>query len=116
VDIRLPNTSHLNGFTKFPDVQFFLREVSGIDFRRELALAPTDELFEELKGGRISLKQFETRFIPLLKQRNVGVTLDWHPARHVALLCNEEDPSRCHRTIVADYLASTWNTEFRGDL
>ena len=49
VDIRLNNVSQLAGFSKKPDLQFFLREICGMDYVHLPSLAPSKEVFDGLK-------------------------------------------------------------------
>jgi uncharacterized protein (DUF488 family) len=109
VDIRLHNTSQLAGFTKRDDLAFFLDRVSGISYAHEPLLAPTAELLEGFKIGSLSWSEFETAFRSVLRERNVEGALDRSRFEgRVALLCSEPTGAHCHRTIVADYLASAW--------
>lgn len=41
IDVRLLNTSHLNGFTKRDDLKYFLWEIAKIEYIHRLDLAPT---------------------------------------------------------------------------
>ncbi|MEG0566355.1 MAG: DUF488 family protein, partial [Hungatella sp.] len=40
LDIRLNNTSQLAGFSKFPDIKFFLEKIGGIDYLSDIRFAP----------------------------------------------------------------------------
>ena len=44
LDVRLFNTSQLAGYTRQPDLAFFLREIAGINYQHRLDLAPTKEM------------------------------------------------------------------------
>ena len=46
VDVRLRNTSHLAGFAKRDDLEYFLREICSADYVHEPLLAPTDDLHD----------------------------------------------------------------------
>jgi len=109
IDVRLKNTSHLAGFTKRDDLEFFLREICAAEYRHEPLLAPSPEILEGYKKKRISWEQYETEFRALLQERKVDQAIDKRlfgvPA---VLLCSEPAPKRCHRRLAAEYLAEQW--------
>ena len=49
VDIRLSNTSQLSGFSKYPDIKFFLKRLCDIDYIHDRNLAPTQEVLSDYK-------------------------------------------------------------------
>ena len=64
IDIRLNNKSQLAGFTKSPDLQYFLKQIAAIDYIHLPILAPTQALlagYREKKMGssrnRTSVRQ-----------------------------------------------------------
>jgi uncharacterized protein (DUF488 family) len=110
IDIRLANTSQLAGFTKAQDLPFFLAEITGAAYVHEPRLAPTQELFDHLKKRKGDYKVYERGFLSLLDERGATEILDRadleaHPS---ALLCACATPDRCHRRLVASYLADAW--------
>ena len=46
IDIRLRNTSQLAGFAKYPDIDFFLREICGAEYIHIPELAPTQAILD----------------------------------------------------------------------
>jgi uncharacterized protein (DUF488 family) len=109
VDIRLHNTSQLAGYTKRGDLAFFLDRVSGISYQYEPILAPTQELLDDLKSRRVAWETFAQRFGLLMADRGVEDAIDRCGfERRTALLCSEANAAHCHRSIVADYLATAW--------
>jgi uncharacterized protein (DUF488 family) len=109
IDVRLNNTSQLAGFAKRDDLQYFLRELCGAEYRHEPTLAPTAEILDAYKKKQISWDEYETRFIDLLADRTAETAVDRRlfdvPA---VLLCSEPSPQRCHRRLAAEYLAGKW--------
>jgi uncharacterized protein (DUF488 family) len=108
IDVRQNRTGQLSAFAKYPDLEFFLRQIGNIRYRHEPLLAPTPELRKSYQEDR-DWTAYEERFLKLLKQRSVPKSLDvssW-PAS-VALLCTESGPEKCHRRLVADLLAKHW--------
>ena len=114
IDVRQNRTGQLSAFAKYPDLEFFLREIGNVGYRHELLLAPTPELRKSYQEDK-DWSAYEERFLKLLKQRDVPKSLDvssW-PA-NVALLCTEPGPEKCHRRLVADLLAKHWRAACDG--
>jgi uncharacterized protein (DUF488 family) len=109
IDVRLNNSSQLAAFTKRDDLEYFLRELCGAEYLHEPSLAPTKEILDAYKGKEISWEEYERRFRELLCQRAVETMLNRRmfdvPA---VLLCSEPTAQRCHRRLVAEYLAEKW--------
>src|ERR1700719_2318652 len=108
IDVRQNRTGQLSAFAKYPDLEFFLRQIGDIGYRHEPLLAPSPELRKSYQEGK-DWPAYEEGFLNLLKQRAVPQSLDtssW-PA-NVALLCTEPGPEKCHRRLVAEMLAEHW--------
>ena len=108
VDVRLNNVSQLAGFTKKADLQFFLREIAGIDYVHVPELAPTKEIFDAFKKNKGNWNDFETPFLDLMSQRRIENVLDRDLFDRGCLLCSEDKPHHCHRSLVAKYLDEKW--------
>lgn len=109
LDIRLNNTSQLAGFTKIQDLPFFLREILEAEYEHLPTLAPTHELLTAYRLGRLPWKEYERRFLDLMKERKIERVL----ARSTfetptVLLCTEPDAQHCHRRLVLEYLREKW--------
>lgn len=108
VDIRLNNKSQLAGFTKMRDLEYFLREIVGIDYYYFDFLAPTKELRKMVKDWDL----YTQEYLKLLEKRKVLQKLD--PEffkKKTVLLCSEPVASDCHRGILTKYLQEQWNIE-----
>ncbi len=106
VDVRLNNTSQLAGFTKKGDIEFFLKEICGLDYVYLPELAPTAEIMEAgRKGGGAA---WEREFLALLASRRVEETVPRDLLDGGCLLCSEAKPEHCHRRLVAGYLREKW--------
>jgi uncharacterized protein (DUF488 family) len=108
IDVRQNRTGQLSAFAKYPDVEFFLRQIGNIGYRHEPLLAPTPELRKSYQEDK-DWAAYEKGFLKLLRQRGLPKSLDlssW-PA-NVALLCTEPGPEKCHRRLVADLLGKHW--------
>jgi uncharacterized protein (DUF488 family) len=109
IDVRLNNVSQLAGFTKRDDLRFFLRELCDADYVHEPRLAPTSEILKAYQRKEIDWPEYERRFGALLIERHaehvIPRTLFDRPT---VLLCSEPTAARCHRRLVAEYLAGHW--------
>jgi uncharacterized protein (DUF488 family) len=108
IDVRQNRTGQLSAFAKYPDLEFFLRQIGNIGYRHEPLLAPTPELRKAYQEDK-DWAAYQESFLKLLKQRGVPKSLDvsgW-PA-NVAMLCTEPGPEKCHRRLVAEVLAEHW--------
>ena len=107
IDVRLHNTSQLSGFTKKDDLAYFLGRF-GIDYVHEPSLAPSPELFDAIKGGRIEWPEYAARFRELVSRRRAVESADRRLFDAGCLLCTEPSPEHCHRRLVAEALARAW--------
>ena len=108
VDVRLNNVSQLAGFTKRADLEYFLRELAGIDYVHVPELAPTKEMFDALKKKKGDWGEFESPFLDLMRQRQIESVLNRDLIDRGCLLCSEDKPHHCHRSLVAKYLNEEW--------
>jgi len=109
VDVRLNNVSQLAGFTKREDLQFFLKEICGADYRHEPLLAPTQEILDDFKKKKGSWVEYEKEFQALIKSRKIEETIDRRLfSVPTVLLCSEPTPEHCHRRLVLEYLRVKW--------
>jgi uncharacterized protein (DUF488 family) len=106
IDVRLRNTSQLAGFAKRDDLAFLLREGFGIAYEHVVELAPTAEILDAYKKDR-DWSAYERTYPQLLVARDalaIGRRL-LERYQHPCLLCAEDTPDRCHRRLLAEYLA-----------
>lgn len=111
LDIRLNNSSQLAGFTKKPDLEYFLMEIGKIRYVHLPQFCPTSEIMDGYKTHRLTWQEYEKRFLALMKERKVEDTVVRESLNYGCLLCSEDKPDRCHRSLVARYLS-----ERRGNL
>ena len=110
IDVRLNNVSQLAGFSKREDLQYFLQEICGADYRHEPLLAPTKEMLDSYKKEKGSWEEYERRFLGLMADRKVEEKLDAGIfAVPTVLLCSEPEPDHCHRRLVLEYLQQKWS-------
>jgi uncharacterized protein (DUF488 family) len=109
VDVRLNNVSQLAGFTKRDDLAYFLREICQAEYRHELLLAPSPELFDAYRKQHGQWEDYERGFFALMAERQVERKLDRALfAGPTVLLCSEPTAEHCHRRLVLEYLARHW--------
>ena len=109
VDIRLNNTSQLAGFAKKNDLEYFLNEISNIDYFHFEFLAPTKELRDIYPKGN-DWDLYVKKFRELLDERKILNKLDKSFfEKKTCLLCAESTPENCHRRLLAEYLKEHWN-------
>ena len=108
VDIRLNNMSQLAGFTKKDDLDYFLKEICGMEYVHVPQLAPTQEILDEYKKTSGDWKTYETRFLSLMNQRGIEDSISKETIADGCLLCSEDKPQFCHRRLVAEYFKQHW--------
>jgi hypothetical protein len=72
IDVRLRNTSHLAGYSKWDDLAFLLREGFSIAYEHQVDLAPTSEIFEAYCENP-DWSTYESDFGLLLVRRKASV-------------------------------------------
>jgi uncharacterized protein (DUF488 family) len=108
VDIRLNNLSQLAGFAKRDDLRYFLKTICAIEYVHLPELAPTAEILREYRKGKGDWSAYERRFEALMASRRIEDTVPREIVDGGCLLCSEQRPDRCHRRLVAEYLAKKW--------
>jgi uncharacterized protein (DUF488 family) len=111
IDIRQNRSGQLSGFSKHPDLSFFLKKIAGIEYLYEPLLAPAPELLKTYRRTK-DWPSYEAEFLAAMKARGVPANVDtssW--SSRVSLLCSEPGPEKCHRRLVADLLAGYWREQ-----
>lgn len=108
IDVRLHNTSQLAGFAKADDLPFFLSELCGADYVHEPLLAPTEEIMTAFKKRKGDWNVFRESFLGLMADRKIENQLKGEAFDGSCLLCSEDKPHQCHRSLVVDYLNDKW--------
>lgn len=104
IDIRLNNKSQLAGFTKMPDLEYFLKEIADIGYIYLPEFAPTKTILTDYKSKKIKWQEYEERYIGLLNQRQPLAKLDASIFNNSCLLCSEPAAKHCHRRLAAEYI------------
>jgi len=108
IDVRLNNVSQLAGFAKKDDLRYFLKSIGGIEYVHLPELAPTKEIFDNIKKKKGQWTDFEKQFNELMKARRIEETIPRDSVDGACLLCSEAKPHNCHRRLVAEYLKEKW--------
>jgi uncharacterized protein (DUF488 family) len=111
IDIRLNNKSQLAGFTNVKHLPYFLK-IHDIEYLYRPDYAPSKELLDGYKKKSISWDEYEVKYKKILAQRNVIEKVDWKIIADAVLLCSEPTAEKCHRRLLAEYLAQN-NSEIK---
>ncbi len=107
VDVRLRNTSQLDGFAKRDDLEFFLAGAE-IAYAHDLRLAPNDDLLKQYRSTK-DWAAYERGFLALMIERSLPGALNPQSYKlKTALLCSEASADHCHRRLVAEMLSRAW--------
>lgn len=109
VDIRLNNVSQLAGFTKAPNLEYFLKEILNIPYEQNLDFAPSRELFNSYKDKKITWQEYANEFLKLMDMRNIARKTEFSSLHKNCLLCSELTPVHCHRRLLAEYFLKANN-------
>ena len=107
VDVRLNNISQLAGFSKYPDIVYFLKEICHCDYKSDKLFAPAESTLKQWRDNKLSWPQYVSQFDATMKQRNIDdhirrVYSSIVEAKNICFLCSEETPENCHRRLIAE--------------
>ena len=112
LDTRLNNVSQLAGYTKKDDLEFFVENILGAKYIHSANLAPTKQILDDYKNKKISWEQYEVEYNRLLNERDIKSyfsKLVDIKKETICLLCSESTADKCHRRLLAEYLAHNLN-------
>jgi uncharacterized protein (DUF488 family) len=101
IDVRINRTSQLAGFAKAQDLEFFLPKLAGMQYSVREDLAPTKELLASYRDKEIDWAEFSQKYQKLIKERGMLETFSPTDFDNSVLLCSEDEPEKCHRTLLA---------------
>ncbi len=110
IDIRENRVGQLSSYAKFPDIEFFLKAVGGMDYSYQPLLAPSQEIRKAYQKGK-DWAAYEPAFLALMRKRGLPKIIE--PASFkgvVAMLCSEPSPEKCHRRLLADLFSTYWQS------
>ena len=112
VDIRLNNFSQLAGFTKQKDLQYFLKTIAKIDYIHDITYAPTKDILDNYKSGKLSWDDYKIKYNSLISTRKIEKLFEdtiKNKYSNICLLCSEAQATNCHRLLLAGYLKSKFD-------
>jgi len=80
-------------------------KIHHIEYRHKPDLAPTKELLSGYRKNLISWQDYEIKYEKILLKRRIIENIDWSFFDNAVLLCSEPKAERCHRRLLAEYLA-----------
>jgi uncharacterized protein (DUF488 family) len=104
IDVRLNNKSQLAGFANRKHLPYFLK-IHGIGYFYKPELAPTKQLLDDYKKHKVTWEQYELEYKKILLKREISKVIDWQLFNNSVLLCSEPSAEKCHRRLLAEYLA-----------
>ncbi len=107
VDVRLNNVSQLAGFSKFPDLAYFLKEICRCDYVSDKLFAPAESTLKQWRDGKLSWTEYVMQFNSTMRQRNIDEHIrssygKMIESKNICFLCSEETPENCHRRLIAE--------------
>ena len=104
IDVRFNNMSQLLGFSKYPDIEYFLRNLSGIGYIHDLEFAPSERLLDSYRKSYITWDDYEEAFAALMVYRDIDdyILKNYAGEENYCLLCTEVSSENCHRRLVAE--------------
>ena len=105
VDIRLNNSSQLAGFSKYPDIEFFLEKICNIGYKHDLHFAPKDSTLTKYKKKQISWDEYEIEFAQTMLERKITeyIKANYSSEGSICLLCSEPTPEKAVFSLTGRY-------------
>jgi uncharacterized protein YeaO (DUF488 family) len=104
IDIRINRTSQLAGFAKEQDLRFLIPQLTKMEYLVREDLSPTKELLASYRKKEIAWDKFAENYQQLLRDRVLDKGLSREDFENSILLCSENEPEKCHRTLLANSL------------
>ena len=104
IDVRLNNTSQLLAFAKYPDIEYFTKEILHGEYFHDKQFAPSEKILVRYKKNQIDWDDYETEFAALMDYRDIDTYIadKYSTQENYCLLCSEPTPEYCHRRLVAE--------------
>ena len=106
LDTRLKNTNQLAGFTKRDDLAYFVKRLTGAEYKHDLLFAPAPTLFERYIHGNIDWDAYASAYRDDLRERNaIEQFFDrYGDKRSVALVGTATRARRSHAEVLKEML------------
>ena len=117
IDIRLNNTSQLSGFAKYPDITFFLKRLSNIDYLHDFKFSPTEDILKNYKKKVYTWKDYVEHFDDLMIEREIEKHIISNYSdcleKNYCLVCSEDTPENRHRRLVSAIFNEIFDIELK---
>ncbi|MCM1131578.1 MAG: DUF488 domain-containing protein [Anaeroplasma bactoclasticum] len=110
VDVRLNNTSQLSGFSKYPDIKYFLLKCAKCQYKSDKNFSPEETTLNDYKKKKINWEEYVIQFDKTMNKRYIKEYIKDNYSNIVeketiCFLCSEETAQYCHRRLVAEFFA-----------
>lgn len=114
VDVRLNNTSQLAGFSKYPDIKYFLAKCIRSHYISDKHFSPEESTLKKYKSNNITWDEYVLEFNSTMQKRNIEKYIKEKYSNivekeNICFLCSEEKPTNCHRRLVAELFAEVFD-------
>lgn len=116
VDVRLNNTSQLAGFTKYPDIKYFLAKCIKCHYISDKRFSPEEKTLKDYKSKLISWDDYVKQFNSTMDKRRIKEYIsdkykDIIKDETICFLCSEETAEYCHRRLIAEMFSEIYDLE-----
>ena len=111
LDVRLYNSYQLAGFSKYPDIKYFLKKIADIDYISDNMFAPSEDLLTAYREKRINWDDYIERFKQIMEMRGIidYIETKYKDLNGCCLLCSEDKPDKCHRRLLAEMICENFS-------
>ena len=111
LDTRLYNSYQLAGFSKYPDIKYFLKTIANIEYVSDSMFAPSENLLNAYRNKQINWDEYTERFTQIIEMRGF---IDYIEKKYdnldgYCLLCSEQKPDKCHRRLLAEAICEKFS-------
>ncbi len=102
IDVRLYPSTKNSGFAKSKDLQFFFSVLCKIDYEHRKEFTPNANALKAYKDAQVSWEKAAQEYTSVCQARHLKLTPDLD---RCCFLCAEPTAEKCHRRLLAEYLA-----------
>ena len=108
-DVRTYAAESGFGFTRERDLALLLKEIAGIEYRREEVLVPTREMREQFRRDK-NWSRFEAAYRAMIEAHKIETQMNQElfAENRTALLGDPLSPEQDYRRLAAEYLKDKW--------
>ena len=114
--IKKNNTSQLSGFSKFPDIKYFLKSIAKCEYISDKTFAPHESTLNRYKKNQIDWDDYVKEFNETMFDRDVleYIKLNYSSIiikENICFLCSEDKPYKCHRRLVSEIFKQVFDVD-----